>query len=158
MVNRSEIRSGLLGAALGLAGAIALGLTGCAEMEYAPSPLEEGQFGKISWRLVAIDGAAVPSATGHQQANIEFDPDKKRVTGYSGVNIFSGGYEATGSKLRMSKMASTRRAGPPELMKLETTYLKALSATRSYRVDGDTLEMLNVRGQVVARFEAQEKQ
>jgi len=158
IVKRSISLSGWTATALAFAGVIVLGLGGCAEIESAPSPLEAGQFGKISWRLVAVDGAAVPSATGRQQANIEFNPDKKRVTGYSGVNIFSGGYEATGSKLRMSKMASTRRAGPPELMKLEATYLKALSGTRSYRIDGDTLELLNVHGQVVARFEAQEKQ
>ena len=139
-----------------LAGAIALGLAGCAEMESAPASAEAGHLAKTYWRLVAVNGTTVSPGTG-RQPHIEFDPEKKRVTGYSGVNIFSGGYNATESQLRMSKMASTRRAGPPELMKLETTYLKALSATRSYRISGHELELINYDGQVVARFEGEKK-
>ena len=139
-----------------LTGALLLGLAGCAEMEPASGPAEGEQLGTTQWRLVSVDGSAVPSGSG-RQPHIEFDPEKKRVTGYSGMNIFSGGYDASGSRLRMSRMASTRRAGPPELMKLETTYLKALSATRSYRISGDALELINDDGQVVAQFKGQKK-
>ena len=152
MVKAASGQSGLRNAALALVGAIMWGLTGCAEMTSAPGPEQGAELGKTYWRLVAVDGEAVPPGTG-RQPHIEFDPEKKRVTGYSGVNIFSGGYSATDSRLRMSQMASTRRAGPPDLMKLETTYLKALSATRTYRVSGHALEFLNANGQVVARFE-----
>ena len=138
--------------ALGLTGAMVLMLAGCAELEPASGPVEGEQLARTYWQLVAVNGTAVPTGTG-RQPHIEFDPEKKRVTGYSGMNIFSGGYSATDSRLRMSQMASTRRAGPPDLMKLETTYLKALSATRTYRISGDALELLDLKGQVVARFE-----
>lgn len=155
MINKAAIRSGL--ATLGLAGAIVLGLGGCAEMDSAPGATHGEGLDKVYWRLVTVDGAAVPDANGRHKPHIEFDSEKKRVMGYSGVNIFSGGYDATGSHLRMSQMASTRRAGPPDLMRFETTYLKALSATRSYRISGNALELLNLKGQVVARFEGQQK-
>lgn len=124
-------------------------------MESPPVSAENSPLDKTYWRLVTVNEMSVPPGTGRHEPHIQFDPEKKRVTGYSGVNIFSGGYDSTENRLRMSHMASTRRAGSPELMKLETAYLKALSATRSYRVDGDMLEFLNVHGQVVARFEGQ---
>lgn len=141
--------------ALALAGAMVLDLAGCAEMEPAPGPESAAPLEKSRWRLTEIVGTSVPVAAGRRGPHLQFDPEKKRVTGYSGVNIFSGGYDATDSRLRMSQMASTRRAGPPELMKLETAFLKALSATRTYRVDGDKLELLDSSGRTVARFEGQ---
>ena len=132
-----------------------LALAGCAGMESASEPGAASPLDKTYWRLETVDDMAVPPGAGRLEPHIQFDPEKKRVTGYSGVNIFSGGYSTNGSHLRMSSMASTRRAGSPELMQFEATYLKALSATRSYRVDGDILEFLNVSGHVVARFEGQ---
>lgn len=135
-----------------------LSVVGCAEMASAPAPGPAVALDKAQWRLVEVQGMSVPVAAGRREPNLQFDPEKKRVTGYSGVNIFSGGYDATDSRLRMTQMASTRRAGPPELMKLETAFLKALSATRSYRVDEDKLELLDSGSRVVARFEGQATQ
>ena len=145
-------------AALALVGAMAFGIAGCTGMEPQPGPGPEVALDKSQWRLVEVEDMSVPPGAGRHEPHIQFDPEKKRVTGYSGVNIFSGGYDATGSRLRMSQMASTRRAGPPDLMKLETAFLKALSATRSYRVGGGTLELLDSGGRVLARFEEQSTQ
>jgi len=156
-MKQSGTPSGWTASALAFAAAATLAVTGCAGMESTPEPGAPSPLDKTYWRLVTVNDASVPPGSGRHEAHLQFDPEKKRVTGYSGVNIFSGGYDVTGSRLRMSHMASTRRAGTPQLMKLETTYLKALSATRSYRVDGDMLELLNVNGQVVARFEGQKK-
>jgi len=138
-----------------VAAATALSLAGCAGIESAPAPGPAVALDKTYWRLAEVEDLSVPAGAGRRQPHIQFDPEKKRVTGYSGVNIFSGGYDTTGGGLRMTQMASTRRAGPPELMELETAFLKALSATRSYRVDGDKLELLDSGGRVLARFEAQ---
>jgi putative lipoprotein len=154
-MKRSMFRSRTASAALALAGSIALSVAGCAGMESAPGSESAVLLEKTPWRLMEVDGMSVPVAAGQREPNVQFDPEKKRVTGYSGVNIFSGGYDATDSRLRMTQMASTRRAGPPELMKLETAFLKALSATRSYRVSGDKLELLDSGGRTVARFEGQ---
>ena len=142
-------------AALALGGAMALSLLGCAGMESAADSGSAALLETTHWQLTEVAGMSVSVAPGPREPNLQFDPEKKRVTGYSGVNIFSGGYDATDSRLRMSKMASTRRAGPPELMKLETAFMKALSLTRAYRVSGDTLELLDSGGRVLARFEGQ---
>jgi len=154
-MKQSILLSRRTGSALALAGAMALSLAGCAGMESDTGSAGAGPLYKTYWRLAEVEGMSVPAGAGRREPNLQFDPEKKRVTGYSGVNIFSGGYDATDSRLRMSQMASTRRAGPPELMKLETALLKALSATRSYRVSGDKLELIDSGGRTVARFEGQ---
>ena len=69
-----------------------------------------------------------------------FDPGEKRVTGSTGVNRFSGPYELSGGSLRFGRLATTRRAGLPELMRLEDAYLQALTSTRAHRSEGQTLE------------------
>jgi len=126
-----------------------LGLAGCAGMGPA-APLE-----RTYWKLVEVEGVPAPPSTGLGDPNIVFDPEKKRVAGYGGVNNFFGGYEMSGEALRMPRLASTRRAGPPELMELESAFLKALAATTSYRITGDNLELLDSSGRALARFEAQ---
>ena len=104
--------------------------------------------------LVEVRGVPVAAGAG-RPPYILFDPKKKRVTGYGGVNSFFGGYETTGRELRMPRLASTRRAGPPELMDLESAFFRALTATRSYRIPDDKLELLDADGRTIARFQAE---
>ena len=143
--------------ALTLAGTFVMAFTGCAEVNPALVAEQGVTLDKTYWRLVAVDGAPVPPGTGRREPNIHFDSEKKRVTGYSGVNSFFGGYDTTSGGLRFSHMASTRMAGPPELMKLEDAFLKALAATTSYRITADELELLDSSGRALARFQGQVK-
>jgi len=131
------------------AAAFALSVAGCAAVQPAVT-LE-----KTYWQLVEVKG--VPSAVSMDQRppHIVFDPGKKRVTGYSGVNNFFGGYSKSDHELRMPRLAATRRAGPPELMDLESAFFKALAATRSYRIADDELELLDTDGRTIARFRAE---
>ena len=39
-------------------------------------------------------------------------------------------------------------------MAFESAYFRALAAARSYRISGDTLELLDAQGEVRARLEA----
>lgn len=134
------------------AAALTLGLAGCAGAgaEHA-LPLA-----KTHWILVEVKGTSVAPGTG-RPPYILFDPEKKRVTGYGGVNSFFGGYETSGDELRMPRLASTRRAGPPELMQLEAAFFKALSATAFYRIGGDKLDLLDSSKGNLARFQAHKK-
>jgi heat shock protein HslJ len=83
--------------------------------------------------LVEVEGISVPPRADPREPHIRFDPEKERMTGYSGVNSFFGSYDTGGGGLRLSQLASTRRAGPPEMMQLESAFPKALAATVSYR-------------------------
>ena len=156
MMKKSILRlaSGL--SSLLIAAAIVLGPVGCASTQTGS---DEGQRGlpleKTVWRLIGVESASLSAGPVGREPYIQFDPEKKRVTGYSGVNSFLGGYSSGDGALRFSPLASTRRAGPPELMELESVFLKALAETRSYRITRDRLELLDSGGRTVARFEAQ---
>lgn len=150
MLQKSSSCLGTVAATVLLAGAFALSAVGCAAVRPAV-PLE-----KTHWKLMEAEGVPAPTSSGSREPHIRFDSEKKRVTGYSGVNNFFGGYEISGEALRMPRLASTRRAGPPELMKLESAFLTALAATTSYHITGDKLELLDSSGRALARFQAQQ--
>ncbi len=74
-----------------------------------------------AWQLVSIGGMALPA-----QPVIELHPDG-RITGSTGVNRLVGTFELVDGELRCSPLATTRMAGPPELMDLERRLLAALA-------------------------------
>ena len=58
-----------------------------------------------------------------------------RVNGFSGVNRFGGSVEsANEGQIRFGQMMSTKMAGPPEQMTLESSFLAALARTDRYAV------------------------
>jgi heat shock protein HslJ len=65
------------------------------------------------------------------------------LTGDAGVNRYTTEYTATAAgaatlEVRIAPPATTRRAGPPELMAQEARYLAALESARTAVLDGDT--------------------
>ena len=103
------------------------------------------------WRLVTLGGHAVQVHGDQREPWIVLESRTKRVTGSGGCNRISGGYEAGRGSLRFSRIASTMMACPS--LEVETQFLRALDATRSGRVSGRTLELLDAKGTVVAVLE-----
>jgi copper homeostasis protein (lipoprotein) len=107
------------------------------------------------WYLVEVGETRVPDgSSGARAPFMRLDPDKEQANGYSAVNNFVGGFQLSGAALRFGNLASTRRAGPPAAMALESAYLKALGATASYRISGDTLELFDAGDKPLVRFVA----
>jgi putative lipoprotein len=73
-----------------------------------------------------------------------------QVDGFGGCNRFFGSYECDGDALTLGPLGSTRRFGPAELMKQESTLLAALQRVTAYRLSGDNLLLLSGE-QVVLR-------
>jgi heat shock protein HslJ len=97
-------------------------------------PLTQAEASKLEGvefqlKSLTLDGVAA-AITGTRVKPFLSFVDGSRVAGNSGVNRFSGGYALTGpGEIRWSPgMASTRMAGPPEAMTLESSFLKALQA------------------------------
>jgi len=129
--------------------AVVLLLTACAGSSGPPAALT----GTV-WNVKEAGGLVFKPLKGGRDAHLRLDAQKKRATGYSGVNSFAGAYESAGAALKFGPIASTRRAGPPAAMAFESAYFKALGATRSYRIAGDQLELLDAGGEVRAKLEA----
>ena len=131
--------------------AVSLGLFGfaglCRAVTSSDAPLE-----RIEWTLKELNGKpARISSEGRGAATLRFDAEKKRVSGFSGVNNFFGGYERKGEKLKFDTLAGTRMAGPQEEMDAERAFLAALAGIDQWRIAEGTLELLH-DGHVVARF------
>lgn len=70
-----------------------------------------------------------------------------RIGGTSAVNTYGGPY-TTGDdgSFSVGELASTMMAGPEADMQAETTYLALLAAAKEFRVDGETLTLLDGGG------------
>lgn len=134
--------------------ALAATLAGCVHGSLpSASPLTA-----TDWLLVSADGATVPDGLEDPRPPyLRLEPGG-RALGFSAVNSFSGTYEAHESRLTLGPLAVTRRAGPPAAMAVESAMLQALQGTASYRIAGNTLELLDGGGRVTARFVAKPAQ
>jgi heat shock protein HslJ len=76
------------------------------------------------------------------------------VSGNSGCNNYSGGFEVTGSNLKIDPLASTQMYcdQPAGVMDQEQQYLAALQNAVTFQIDGSTLTIRDANGamQVVA--------
>ena len=106
------------------------------------------------WRLVEIDGQPVSMVEGQREPYLQLSGEGNRVRGFGGCNAFSGAFEQGSDGFRFLGLASTRKACPTEAMAQEARFLKALHATASRRIVGDSLQLRDAGGTVRARFEA----
>jgi len=76
------------------------------------------------------------------------------MTGNSGCNDYNGPYKITGSQIGIGPLSSTRKAcsDPAGVMEQEAQYLAALANAEVFAVDGNTLELREVDGTVMAKL------
>jgi len=120
--------------ALVLPAALLLGCTATAPKE-APTVITSENIAKLynrQWELKSIstDGGQ-PVMDMQASMTLAFGADGK-ATGYGSVNRFTGAYSLTSNGQLTwpgPGFATTRKAGPPELMEKERAYLDALRKT-----------------------------
>jgi hypothetical protein len=100
------------------------------------------------WTLTALSGETINTPS---PPTMTFAHGKLSIFG--GVNRLSGSYALVQNTVTMSDLASTKMAGPPELMELEKNFAKVLRTVDSFKVSGNELTLLT-DGKVVAAFEA----
>ena len=75
------------------------------------------------------------------------------MSGSGGCNRLSGGYTLAGDRLTFGRTAGTMMACV-DSMEMERAFLDTLSVVARWRIDGQRLELIDSRGDVLARFEA----
>ncbi|MFC3148559.1 META domain-containing protein [Piscinibacterium candidicorallinum] len=80
-------------------------------------------------------------------------PGVAGITGHSGCNRMTGAYKLRGSELSFERMAGTLMAcaGADDL---ERSFLRMLNAVRTWRTNGQELELRDEGGKVIARFQS----
>ena len=136
-VHDVRLRAAILTAAALLALAlIAAVVAGCGGES---SPSLEG----TSWKLT---GWSV-SSQDPNDFTITAEFKDGRIGGTSAVNTYGGPY-TTGDdgSFSVGELVSTMMAGPEADMQAETTYMTLLAAAKEFRVDGETLTLLDGDG------------
>jgi len=114
-----------------------------------------GGSGAVTWLLESLAGEPAPLGAGGKPAQLQLDQANQTVSGFSGCNRYSGGFNSEGNSthgtpLKFGPMAVTRRycADGDEL---ERAYLKTLGTVDAYKMEGDRLSLLS-DSEVVATF------
>jgi putative lipoprotein len=108
------------------------------------------------WSLVELNDKPAVPGMGRTQPYIRLHREQGSLEGSSGCNGVVGTYIVEQSALRITPSATTMMMCPPVLMEQEQSLINALKATSSYKIEGDTLELIN-GNEVVARFQAAPK-
>ena len=109
-----------------------------------------------TWLLLELNGATVQLPAGERQPSILFLRQDRRVTGYSGCNGFTGGYDQRGDALTFGLLAMTRRYCAGAAGEVERKFVEMLSKVRSWQIEGGML-LFSEGNSVLARFR-QERQ
>ncbi len=108
-----------------------------------PSPLAGSE-----WRPVEIRTEAIDSET---SLYVRFAADGK-VSGTAAATGSLATYKIAGANLAFSPLATTRKACPEPLMKLEGRFLTALEETRAFERDKTRLVLRNGAGETMMRL------
>ncbi len=108
--------------------------------------LEVNQAAGKKWTLVWLNGESVDA---DKPPTMKFENGRLEIFG--GINRLSGTYLLSGESVLMGDLVSTRMAGPPELMQLESSFSRVMASVNGFHVSGDDMELLSA-GTVVARF------
>jgi heat shock protein HslJ len=123
--------------------AVALALFQCKSAKPAPPAPSTATLLNTYWRLSEVNGNPLQTPAGTREVHIilQHDDQENRVKGFAGCNNVGGGFTIDGQKLTFSAF-TTKMMCPPEQMMIEDFLLKALSATDSYEIKGETLTLL----------------
>jgi heat shock protein HslJ len=107
------------------------------------------KLGGTSWIVTGYNNGkqAVVSVLNGTQLTADFSEDGK-LSGSAGCNRFTGGYEVTGSALKVGQLGVTRMfcGEPAGRMEQETQFLAALQGATTFRMEGSKLELRNADG------------
>ena len=103
----------------------------------------------VEWVVEDINGGGIIDRS---RATLVFGPDG-RLSGRGSCNTYTGRYVVSGDTVRVSELASTRRACAPSLMDQETRFHDALKQVARFEVRADGALVLHTddRRSILAR-------
>ncbi|HEX6007795.1 MAG TPA: META domain-containing protein [Burkholderiales bacterium] len=116
--------------------------------EPAPAPRIPVSASDGQWELVTSTFIGAGRIPGVRRATLAFEDG--RIAVFSGCNQGSASAYHVEGRLEVAALIATRRACPEPLGTFEARYFKLLQARPVYRMDGDTLMLLD--GEQSARF------
>lgn len=133
--------------------------TGDAAPKKASAPSSVGAplaIAGAAWTMTEINNKAVrPASKTHRKITLAFNDEHGTFSGTSGCNDLEGRFESVGAKLTLKSDRSLRICRVDQ--KTERAVRGVINDTRGYRISGTTLDLLNEKGQRIARLEGQRR-
>jgi copper homeostasis protein (lipoprotein) len=120
----------------------------------SPRP-ETAPLERTYWKLTQIGEVPVPSSSppDRREAHLLFGSDQGRLVGSDGCNAVIGEYAIDGARISFGKLTGTSRTCDAAESD-DQAFRRALAEAAAWRTLGPTLELLDGRGQRLARFGA----
>jgi heat shock protein HslJ len=117
------------------------------------SAAEPASLDGTAWVLTGLPGhTLVPDSS----VTLQFS--EGRLSGSDGCNRYAGSYSVKNSVLAVApNLASTQMACMPDINAQAQAYIAALTGAKSYRIDGERLDLLAANGKASATFAAQSR-
>lgn len=111
-----------------------------------------GKVENIRWELIEIAGEPVVPASGLPVPGFRLNPQGNSLRGFGGCNRIMGSYTIRGDQLRFGHIVTTRKFCQ-QTQGLEDRFVQALGQVKSFRVNGNILELYGDYG-LLARLKA----
>lgn len=125
-------------------------LTACASTPSASSTPLEGTY----WVLQSMTNQPGENQNLVPDTVIDAIFQDGSVSGTDGCNQYSAPYQINGKNISIQPGISTLMACPEPIMDQAQAYLSALAEADSFKISGDTLEILNKEGKTVLTYQA----
>lgn len=117
--------------------------------------VQASQWTLIRWHYTSPnDGKtrqrSIPHGENKNPLSLNFSPDGKSVSGYSGCNLYTAQVQVGDKGFVLEKIAGTRKACDPAASELEYKFLSHLSNYRSIVRDGDRLLIMTRDNEVLS--------
>jgi copper homeostasis protein (lipoprotein) len=106
------------------------------------------------WKILRLGETEVAPGEGRREPNLILREGEPQFTATVGCNQMNGGYSRTEDRLSFAAAAMTKMACPAPLDDWEQQLLQVLASTAAWRIDGQTLELLDAREAPLALFQA----
>ena len=116
------------------------------------TPVAGPAFEKTYWKATELVGKPVPPASRNREAHLVFEQDG-RMAGADGCNRITGTYERTAEAIKFGPLVSTRMACV-DTGEIERAFREALQKTGRWKIVGNELELSDIGGSRLARFDA----
>jgi uncharacterized lipoprotein YbaY/heat shock protein HslJ/uncharacterized lipoprotein NlpE involved in copper resistance len=116
--------------------------------------LGEASLTNTYWKILRLGETEVAAGPDRREPNLILREGEPRFTATVGRNQVSGGYTLEDDKLMFGTAAATMMACPAPLDDWERQLAVVLTETASWRIDGQTLELLDDAGEPLALLQA----
>lgn len=93
------------------------------------------------WQLVKIQNKEIHYTNDRQAIILQFNPEAKGISGFSGCNNYFGQYKCDNTSIFFTDLGSTRMACPDAQMTLENKFLPLLEKVNRYELTRYTLTL-----------------